>query len=713
MGKIAILQPTSAPQGFVRAGNPGSGVDFGGLARGLGQLADAQQRETDLQNRKAEQEAEQQRREAERAQRQQQQDEARVTVLRTIGEAQAQFTERLAAAKDGAPGDAAGFTAGILKEFDTWQKGATEGVPELARRLFEEQAIQLKGQLHSQSFAFETVARQKNLAAGYDASLDAARRTVWADPGQFTDQLARHVATARTMAVPEELRTKMVEIARDKLAFDAASGMTERNPNAVLEKLGFPPGKWQPGMPLPDTSKTADAVKNDPVFSSLPPDKLQAVLHRALSLSAAQGAQAQRANDEALREAEKATKGLQDFTLTGALVSNEYRDQVLAATKGTPFEAQARTLLQASVSGAAIGSQSLTRQEQTIRAMEARAAQGTDPEQQKLLDQARAIHATQRKAYEDNPWQAATRFARVPEVPEAQISSAEQVPQLVAQRLAMIGAVESAAGAPVSVLQPGEAVAFAGKLAGLPTDQQATVLGATGAQLTGPRINALADQLDSKNRPMALALKLGSDQTTAGRNTSALVLAGAQAIADKRVKRDDAVLTGWRSEISTIVRGTLGDPKAEQDAIDAAYYVRAAMDADGSAVPGFDLKASIAQAVKLVMGEVIEREGVKTILPRGMDESAFTDKVRRLYNVTALKFLAQRAPNPEAGYKGDAAQPAQFYVRGRPIPVESFAVTLPGMAMKRTGSGQYIPVMGGAFVTTDPDQTKPLLLEMR
>jgi hypothetical protein len=62
--------------------------------------------------------------------------------------------------------------------------------------------------------------------------------------------------------------------------------------------------------------------------------------------------------------------------------------------------------------------------------------------------------------------------------------------------------------------------------------------------------------------------------------------------------------------------------------IDSAYYVRVAMDHEGSSAPGFNLTASNENAVKLVVGQPLERAGVKTILPRGMDENTFTEKVR-------------------------------------------------------------------------------------
>lgn len=693
MGNILSIRPTQSPSGAVRGGDFGQ-VDQSGFLRGIGDVVNEGMRQEAVIAGEAKTEAKRMEAERRAELKQLESDEARVSVLRAVSDAQIHFTERLNEAK---MGDGVGATESLLKQIDTWQQGTKQTIPPLGQVLFEQQALQLKGQIHGNAFAFEQVARQKKLATDFDASLDSAGRSVWADPSTFTDLLARHRATANTMAVSAELKTKLVELARDKLSFEAASGMTERDPNGVLTKLGFPPGKWQPGMPLPDTAKTADTVKNDPIFSNLPPEKLQGILHRALSLSAAQDATTKRLTDQALKEAEKATKDLQGFALTGALASPEYIAEVKRYTQGTPFEGAANALLNQSVQGAAFGAQTIARQEQSIQKLEAQAATaGSNPEMQTLLKTARTITETQKREYAENPWQAGTRFARLPAVPPEKIMSAEQVPQIVQKRLNMMGAVETVANMAVSPLQPSEAIDWANKLAAAPVPARAEILAATGAQLSAPRINALAEQLDKGNKPLALMLKLGADQTTAGRTVSELIGRGDEALRDKRVKKDDTALSGWRSEISTIVRSVVGGKMAD-DAIDAAYYVRAAMDADGTAVPGFRLDASAHQAVKLVIGEVVTRGGEKTLLPRGIPEADFEKKLDA-YTPAKLREIAPSG---------------LVYIRGKEIRVEQLSGGLSAMGLKRDGSGRYIPSRNGALVTLDAAGTQPLALEVQ
>ena len=143
-----------------------------------------------------------------------------------------------------------------------------------------------------------------------------------------------------------------------------------------------------------------------------------------------------------------------------------------------------------------------------------------------------------------------------------------------------------------------------------------------------------------------------------------------------------------------MVRGTLGDDRAEADVIEAAYLVRAAMDIEGIAAPGFSrgLGQSAEEAVRLVIGTPLDRGGVKTLTPRGMDEKMFDERSRA-------------ALAPLAGQK--------LYIRGKEMTAEELAAQITGYGMRRDGRGRYTPVLNGAYITTDPDGQQPLRLEVR
>lgn len=99
-------------------------------------------------------------------------------------------------------------------------------------------------------------------------------------------------------------------------------------------------------------------------------------------------------------------------------------------------------MLQAASAGAAFGAQSLPKQAAALQAM----GQGGSPEQKRLIDFARQVHETQRRAFEDDPWAAASRFHRLPDAPEMAISSPDLAARVVQQRLQTIAGIETSAG---------------------------------------------------------------------------------------------------------------------------------------------------------------------------------------------------------------------------------------------------------------------------
>jgi hypothetical protein len=644
------------------------------------------------------------------------QQEAAVAATNAAGAAQLQAHQFLAGRAEA--GTMAGATADLGTSFDQWEKDALAGAPQMAKSLISQHFAELKTQYQLKAQGAELAARHQGLVTDFGTGLADSERLVFADPSAatFNQALARHQALAAVLPLPEDERQKMATGAAQGLARQAANSRVVRDPDGVLAAFGILPGKWQPGDPLPDTSAAVDTVKNDPVYSHLAPADLETVLHRALSLSSARDARTRAAADQARKVAEGTVDGLQKFVLTGELMSPEYQQQAIAYTRAYPdLFPMVQDLIKQSVSASAFGATTLPQQETTLRTLDTQAAtQGTNPGAVEIVNKARQIHQTQIEAFKENPWAAATRFQRMPPAQEMSFDNAAAVPQLVAQRVPMMAGVEMAAGHAVSPLQPGEADRFATTLGGMPPAQQADVLAQTGQLLSLPRAVALADQLDPKSKPLALALKLGIDQTTAGREVSALVLRGAQALADKTVKRDDKELSGWRAEIAGIVRGAIGEPRAEQDAIDAAFYVRAAMDQEGIAIPGYNLKASAANAVKLVLGEPLDRGGVKTILPRGMDADAFTAKLREFTPEQLSLIVPPSKVNSDEGAGAPSVPAPVVYIRGQERSLSQLSVALPSMGMKRDPrTKRYTPVSGGAFVTLDPAGQVPLQLDIR
>lgn len=321
---------------------------------------------------------------------------------------------------------------------------------------------------------------------------------------------------------------------------------------------------------------------------------------------------------------------------------------------------------------------------------------GTNPQAAKTLTGLQTLHDKINAAAKENPWTAAQSSGVIQDAQVFDASKPDSAFSIIQQRNAEIARVDQWAGTKVSPFQPQEIVQLAKAVRTLPPEKQGPYLGKLGETIGDvDRINMVASELDKTNHPLALAMKLGTDRTTAGRAVTEFVLRGAQSLADKTVKRDDTALAGWRADIASKVRGTLGDEQAENDVIDSSYFTRAAFDQDGIEAPGFGLNKTTDQAIKLVIGQPMERSGVKTLLPRGMDEARFDQ---------ALKTVTPESLR--------AAAP-MFFVRGQPIKPEQLVNRLTEFGMRRDGAGRYIPVSSGAFVTLDAAGTRPLRLNVQ
>jgi hypothetical protein len=574
------------------------------------------------------------------------------------------------------------------------------------RRLFQQRVPTTGLQFRSALLRHQATETDRFNDLTENETVDSARRQIFdspLDPQALDAGLARMNwaidQKAQRMGWDSTVTQETKATFRQKVMEDLGAILVERDPAGALQALNVRMGI---GVEPGPSGVTA--------FDAVGPEKLVTLRNRAASYVEQSRARLEAEQKKRLKEAEDEVKALREFALTGQMVSPAYEQQVLAKTIGTPYEAGARALVQSSYVGATHGAQTLTTQEQRLAQMDTQLAlQGGSPEELKLVQSAREITNRQRAAYKENPWAAATRFGRQPAVPEVTLTAPEQVPQLVGQRLTLINGVETYAGAPVSPLQPNEAKAFTAMLQGMPPEQRAEVIAQTGAQLTVPRGAALAEQIDAHDKPLALSLKMGLDRTTAGRAASVYVLRGAQALKDKTVAKDDSALAGWRAEIATHVRGALGNDAAEQDVIDAAYYVRAALEQEGIAPSGLKpMSANAENAIAMVIGRPVTRAGVKTFLPRGMDESTFDD---RLQAYTAERLHAMTFTRSE-GTDVQRTPIGVFFVRGAPITAAQLAARLPEYGLKRDGAGRYVPVVRNAPITLDPQGQQLLRLEI-
>lgn len=398
-----------------------------------------------------------------------------------------------------------------------------------------------------------------------------------------------------------------------------------------------------------------------------------------------------RAQEKAKAEAEarenkafEVYKATSDLMMQGQYLSQPTMDNLATATAGTQYAAVAQELVKSQTKIAGFASLSIdqqTAQIEQLRRDGATPGVGTSPDEKKFVDGLVKIRDNTQKAYDENPWVAAQERGVIPTAPAIELTDVATAQAVLAQRMQQIGAVEARAGRKVSPLQPQEAEQIGRIVRSLPPDQQSAALAQFSTAIQdGDRLAAFAQQIDAKDRVLGTALIVGDLKTTFGRYVSELVIKGGRAMKDKTVSADNAKETGWRASIAKEVGDAYPNQEVRERMIDAATLVQTGLASEGS--------GDTARALRLVAGEIVEHNGFKIPLPRGMDESAFEERIKAVTPAT----LAAQAPG------------GQVYVGKTAMPLQQFIDTLPSAALVSAGSGRYSVRAGMGFVTNSKGQ---------
>lgn len=663
MPRIQIYERQVAPRVGVpqsRMGG-GAGVDFSPIAQGLGQLANAAARSEDRAAREAAQQAD----EIRRLQAQQEADEARIWVSNTISAGRAQFTERLTAAQEGPLEQAPGLTAALLKDYDTWLTEQDQTAPQRAKAALKVAADELRTQIHGKAFAYETGARYAKLSSDFEAGLDADRRTVFSDPSQFEVTAARRMGAARGLGLPAADREKLMLRARDALATDAARGLVERDPESVLAAFGFT--QYQRGARRGGGRMVADGkpatVEDDPILAHLPPERQQAVLHRAQTLVAQKKAAADARAAAAQAQAGQQARDIIWMLDNGFTPAAPDLMAAQRAAAGTPL---AERLSRAMQEATAVQQFRLAAPaEQRAALNQARAAVDT-PEGARLFEKLDKVAADAERRLKDDAF---SYGVQVFGVQPTRFDPANPVQSLAARR-SQAAVMQGQFGQPVSPLTPQEAEQLAESLRGLPPDQKAARLAEIGSAL-GDRqmIAALAKQMGGRDKAAAAAMMFTNTKTTRGRLVSQIILRGDQAVRDGTVKSDTAKESGWRAQIAREIGDAYPNEELRTQMVDAAFMVMQGLRAEGS--------TDVRRAVQLAAGRIVEQDdGTRLPLPYGWEESDFRKRLRE--------------------FKPD--QVGDVMIGAVKVPAADFVRQLPQASLVHAGQGKYSVRAGNGFV---------------
>lgn len=438
---------------------------------------------------------------------------------------------------------------------------------------------------------------------------------------------------------------------------------------------------------MADLNKVESLLNSDE-FAALDPQRRAVLLNTTAGYKAALEqravAAAQRAEINAAKRERQAAgifAQVQQLTTQGKKIDPGFAADAAEAVRGTPYEPALASALAQAPAGTAFAMQPLSAQREMLDGMLAEGNRiGWTPTRQEFYDKAQKSYEASQREYKEDPLRAAVDRNVLPELaPLDMAGGIAGITQGVQERLQQAQQVEVVAGRPVSPFTSDEAVQVASVFNALPPDQRATSIAALSKAVGKRTMSAIAAQLDSKDRTLALAAALGDQQRPNGGLVSEQVLRGEQAIKDKRIAEAD--VTRWRSEIAAEVRGVFATPEMENAVIDSAVRVRADADVrrEGRSIRG---------AIETVAGGIVDFNGGKIPLPLGMTESQFE---RGLVALTPDSFT-------------DQAPDGNVFVAGKAVPVAEFVKGLPNAVLRHAGQGRYTVSSGTGVVLNQAGQ---------
>lgn len=391
----------------------------------------------------------------------------------------------------------------------------------------------------------------------------------------------------------------------------------------------------------------------------------------------------------ALRRAQASFDGAMSLINAGKTLAPEYVERVSRETSGTPFSEAFKQALKAAPMTTSFAALPLPQQEATLLAARSQLnTGGTSPEVEKRMAEMQRVHDAAKRDYANDPLPAALERGVVRELAPLNLSSMDALQNTLTQRARQADTVRVVVGRAVSPLTAAEAQTLTRMLSTLPVEQKATSVAQFATLLPPNQAAALAKQIDSQDRALALAMAAGTVRTTDGKTVSELILRGQQAARDKSVKEERGAEFGVRAMLAKEVGDSIPG-QAREDVIDAARFIYLGKQAAGERV-------SERGAVELALGgPIIEHNGRRIPVPAGIDQQTMAERLTQM---------------PRAAIEAQTADATVYLPGRRPMGVPEFLAALPAAQLEPAGFGKYTVRAGGSLVTNHVGQ--PIIVEV-
>lgn len=350
---------------------------------------------------------------------------------------------------------------------------------------------------------------------------------------------------------------------------------------------------------------------------------------------------------------------------------------LIQSTAGTPYAGQVKQLFESQRVNGALTGQPVAAVKNLLEQLHADVAVNKiNPEKAQRIEQVTKIVRGQEADIKNMGALEAAQKHNAPGVgviAPIDMSSIETITAGAAKRADQVAFADKWSNANASFFRKDEGEAIGKTLSALAPSAQSAFIGVLAKTLPPKKMVALAEQIAVNNKALALSLKVGADQTTENRYSSALILKGQRAITDANTKSKPEIIAEEKKRMANYL-GESVDGELRNDTLAAALLVFHGMQAEGSS-------GDAERAVRLALGaNVIERNDKKLIVPAGMNESSFEKAVLE----AAKKSVAENV-----------------IVRGQAVPRETFIKSLRDAEIKMVGKNQYGVIVNNAIVTID------------
>lgn len=601
----------------------------------------------------------------------------------------AKATAKLNALRDGLADAHDEIAQGILdgsvpkdRAAGTWKERTgqmvADGLSDVPERLRETVRLDFDaqaGRLGNRLRRAVTQRDREDVTAGITQTLGHLQRQYQGDPSG---------TTAKAMATIEQLGPHST-LKPDALARMGQQWREETQHAAATELVGLAKNS-------PQLLTAAEKALSGEKFADLDPQRRASIAvqidgHRVRLAQQAEiaASRAARQQEAAMNRARAEFETFQSMADKGAALSPEYVERVSRATAGTPYQAGIKAVAAQVAAVGGLAAQPIATQQATLDAINGQIAQkGRTPELEARRTQVEKVLKGSREDVAADPLRAGLERGVLEKLQPLNLSGGiPGVMQQLGERVQQANTVAQWSGRAVSPLLAAEAEQVATMLGALPTDTRATAIATLSASIGARQAQALAAQIDTKDRGLALAMAAGASMTTAGRPTSTLILKGSQALREKAVNLTPDDHKGIARAVGDALSG-----KARDDVIEAAGLIYAGQQAEGSG----DLKRAVRLAVG---GDIIEHNGSRIPIGGGMTPSDFRTK------------LAGTKPEALAGQAPDG----MVMAGGQQMPLAQFLAALPDAQLQPAGLGRYFVRAGGAVVTNS--ERRPITIEVK